>query len=84
MDAYYVGVQTPLGVSWGFDLVHITQTYTIITRLNSRNYSDKEGGIHYEEAHFRGFMYALAVQHCVRGMRAAGAGGIHDAHRRCD
>ena len=44
MDAYYVGVQTSLGVSWGFDLAHITQTYTIVTRLNSRNYSDKEGG----------------------------------------
>ena len=84
MDAYYVGVQTSLGGSWGFDLAHITQTYTIVTRLNSRNYSDKEGGIHYEEAHFHGSMYALAVQHCVRGMRAAGAGGIHDAHRRCD
>lgn len=39
MDAYYVGVQTSLGVSWGFDLAHITQTYTIVTRLNSRNYS---------------------------------------------
>lgn len=39
LGTYPVGFQTSLGVSWGVDFAHIIKSYTIVTRLDSRNYS---------------------------------------------
>ena len=39
LDTYPVGFQTFLGVSFGVDFAHIIKSYTIVTTLDSRNYS---------------------------------------------